>query len=212
MPLFKTMTDQPSTRVYIWKIDETYKELCKGIKIESYCEERLKAMKSEVHRRGFLSIRHLLKAAGYNDADVYYDEIGKPHLKDTNYISITHSFHFSAIIISPSPVGIDVEKQRDKILRIAHKFTPLEEYKTLANDEAVIRKLTIVWGAKESIYKVMGIPGLLFLQHIYVEDFDFEDRKTEAMVNYDGKRFKFKLKFIEMEGFSCVYALSSKPV
>ena len=51
----------------------------------------------------------------------------------------------------------------EKILRIAHKFTRLEEYRTLANTEAIIRKLTIVWGAKESLYKIYAEQGLAFL-------------------------------------------------
>jgi phosphopantetheinyl transferase len=113
----------------------------------------MEGMKSELHRRGFLSIRHLLAEAGYVDHDLYYDEVGKPHLTDGKHISITHSHEFTGIIISDSKeVGIDIEMQRDKILRIASKFTPLEEYKTLANTDALVRKLSIVGGAKESLY------------------------------------------------------------
>ena len=114
----------------------------------------MEGMKSEIHRRGFLSIRHLLKEEGYVDEDLIYDEFGKPHLRDGKNISITHSNHFTAIIVGQGQeVGIDIEKQRDKILRIAHKFTPIEEYRTIANTDALIRKLTIVWGCKESLYK-----------------------------------------------------------
>jgi hypothetical protein len=46
---------------------------------------RLEGMKSEMHQRGFLS--KLLQTAGYTDFDLYYDELGKPHLKDDKYIS-----------------------------------------------------------------------------------------------------------------------------
>ncbi len=87
---------------------------------------RLEGMKSELHQRGFLSVRKLMQEAGYNDLDLYYDEFGKPHLKDDKYISITHSHHFSAIIISDESVGIDIELQREKIIRIADKFVDTE--------------------------------------------------------------------------------------
>src|SRR5699024_5453664 len=100
-------------------------------------------------------------------------------------------------------------KQRDKILRIAHKFTPLEEYGSLANTEAVIRKLTIVWGAKEAIYKILNIRGLSFFNDIYVEDFNIEDKRLLARVQHRHKNYSFNLNFIEFEGFTCVYALSS---
>ena len=94
-------------------------------------------------------------------------------------------------------------------MRIAHKFTPLQEYRTLANSEAVIRKLTIVWGAKESLYKIYAQPGLSFLKHIDVKDFLFEDQKTSADIRYEGKKSTYAVDFLEFEGFTCVYALWS---
>ena len=207
MALYKTITVNEHTKVFIWKIEESLEWLAKGVKLTDHCQQRVDKMKSEIHQRGFMSIRHLLAEAGYTDFDLYYDEEGKPHLKDGNYISITHSFEFSGIIVSAQPIGIDIEKQRDKILKIAQKFTPLEEYHTLANEEAIVRKLTIVWGAKEGIYKLVGIPGLLFLHHIYVEDFSFEDEELTARLNYQGEQTNFKLKYLEFEGFTCVYTL-----
>ncbi|MDT0295258.1 4'-phosphopantetheinyl transferase family protein [Mesonia ostreae] len=207
MALYKTITIDESTKVLIWKIEESFEWLSNGIQLTSHCQNRVDGMKSDLHRRGFMSIRHLLAAEGYTDHDLYYDDNGKPHLKDGKHISITHSFTFAGIIISDKPIGIDIEKQREKIMKIAHKFTPLKEYRTMANDEAIIRKLTIVWGAKESIYKCMSIPGLLFLHHIYIEDFDFDQSKTTAKVNYKGKEETFIIDYLEFEGFTCVYAL-----
>ncbi|HSM64453.1 MAG TPA: 4'-phosphopantetheinyl transferase superfamily protein, partial [Gillisia sp.] len=171
MPLYKTITVDEGTKVLIWKIEESLDWLVDDIQLTDHCQDRVNGMKSILHKRGFMSIRHLFAEMGYTDHDLYYDENGKPHLKDGKCISITHSFNFTAIIVSEDEVGIDIEKQRDKILKIAEKFTPLEEYHTLANEEALIRKLTIVWGAKESIYKLYAQPGLGFLQHINIADF-----------------------------------------
>jgi len=154
-----------------------------------------------------LSIRHLLKEVGYTDADLIYDEFGKPHLKNGTHISISHSFTFTAIIVSDElHVGIDIEKQREKILKIAHKFTPFEEYKTIANVDALISKLTIVWGAKESLYKIYGKKKLLFLHHIYIEDFKFADEKTTGEIRYNGENTAYNISFLEFEGFTCVFA------
>ena len=159
MPLYKTLHSAPDIRVYIWKIEEPESWLSEEVVLTPHCQERLDGMRSELHRRGFLSIRHLMAQEGYKDADLYYDENGKPHLRDGTHISITHSFEFTGIILSGErQVGIDIEKQRSKILRIAHRFTPMCDYHNAANEEALIRKLTVVWCIKESLYKIMGIP------------------------------------------------------
>lgn len=207
MPLYKTILVNDFTKVLIWKIEESLSDLLIDISLTESNQNRLNSMKSELHQRGFISIRHLLKEAGYSDFDVFYDEFGKPHLKDGQHISITHSFTFTAIIISTNDVvGIDIEKQRDKIVKIAHKFTPFEEYKTIANHSALVRKLTIVWGAKESLYKIYGKKKLLFLHHIYIENFDLVDKKTNGEIRYDGTISNHAIRFLEFEGFTCVYA------
>jgi 4'-phosphopantetheinyl transferase len=208
MPLYKTIRVNDFTKVLVWKIDETLEDLTMGIKLTERNKKRVEAMKSVLHQKGFMSVRQLLKQAGYADADVFYDAFGKPHLKDKNYLSITHSFTFTAIIISKKkPVGIDVEKQRDKIVKIAHKFTPIEEYNTLANHEALVSKLTVVWGAKESLYKIYGKKKLRFLHHIYIEDFLFIDTKTTGVIKYEGHVSTHSIHFFEFEGFTCVYAI-----
>lgn len=211
MPLYKTITVNEETSLAIWKVEETEENLWTGIELTPYCQNRFDGMKSELHRKAFLSIRHLLAAYGYTDADLIYDENGKPHLKDGNFISITHSHNFTGIIISKTEhVGIDIEMQRDKILRIAHKFTPFEEYKTLANTAAVVRKLTIVWGAKESLYKIYGHRGVSFLHHINVLDFKFDANNTTAQIIFQGNLSSYKIRFLEFEQFTCVYATRDK--
>ena len=210
MPLYKTITISKQTQIYIWKVTEPEDKLARNVQLTSHCQKRMLNMKSEMHRRAFLSIRHLLKLSKYEDKDLIYNEFGKPHLKDGKHISITHSHNFTGIIISASnEVGIDIEMQRDKILKIAYKFTPIEEYKTIANTDALVRKLTTVWGAKESLYKIYAQPGLSFLNHIIVNDFTLDDKVTTAEIFYEGKKSSYDISFIEFEDFTCVYALRS---
>lgn len=208
MPLYKTITVTPTVMVYIWKVTESEVELSGKVELTSNCQSRMDNMKSELHRRAFLSIRHLMAEAGYKDSDLFYDDAGKPHLKDGKFISITHSHDFTGIIISETEeVGIDIEKQRDKILRIAHKFTPIEEYKTIANTSALIQKLTLVWGAKESLYKIYATHGLSFLHHIVIEDFAMDSTHTTGEILYKGKSSHYDISFLDFEGFTCVYAI-----
>ncbi|MEW4923293.1 4'-phosphopantetheinyl transferase superfamily protein [Algibacter sp. 2305UL17-15] len=207
MPLYKTITPNSQTTVKIWKITESYEDLMDKVNLKPVALERVLSMKSELHQRGFLSVRHLLREFGYTDADLFYDEFGKPHLKDGKQISITHSFNFSAIIISDLIVGIDVEKQRDKISIIAHKFIDyeLDYLKEEASD--YVKKLTAIWCVKESLYKLFCTPGLSFKNHCLVIPFAIEDDKTVAWIDYEEQKYRYNIEFLEFEGFTCAYAI-----
>ena len=207
MPLFKTINFNSTTQILVWKITESYQELFDNVVVNDSNLIRLQGMKSHLHQCGFLSVRKLLQEAGYNDLDLYYDELGKPHLKDDKYISISHSHHFSAIIVSDKSVGIDIELQREKISRIADKFVD-EEYSYLdKNDlESYIKKLTVIWGVKEAIFKIRNEKGISFKDHIRVKEFEMDDLKAKAELRFDGMVMDFELFYEEIEGFGLVYA------
>ena len=209
MPLFKSINNRENTQVYIWKITESEAFLRTGIELSENSKNRLFTMSSELHRRGFLSIRHLLIHAGYTDLDLYYSEHGKPHLTDEKYISITHSFEFTAIIISDVSIGIDIEKQREKIMRIAPKFIGYED-EFIKSLEDPVKELTVIWGAKESMYKLYGKKGLGFKAHCLVASFDMEDLSTVARIVYEQDNLKFDVFFQEVENFMLAYVIPSR--
>ena len=206
MPLYKTIKPNKHTTILIWKIEESFDELFSTLVLNERSLQRINSMKSELHQRGFLSVRHLLKEAGYSDADLFYTSDGKPHLKDGKRISITHSYTFSAIIISNTLVGIDMEKVREKIKRIAHKFVDTES--EFLTEENYLEQLTIIWGAKESLYKIHPDGGLLFRQHLPIEPFQLNDKKTKGWIKKDNFYEKYTIFFEQIEDFSLVYAMN----
>ncbi|NMH86981.1 4'-phosphopantetheinyl transferase family protein [Flavivirga algicola] len=208
MPLYKTICPNSQTTVKIWKIDESYNDLMQSTQLKPESLERVLDMKSGMHQRGFLSVRCLLAEFGYRDSDLFYDEYGKPHLKDGKQISITHSFHFSAVIISDFIVGIDVEKQRDKITIIAHKFIGYEKAYLNEDDEHYIEKLTAIWCVKESLYKLFATPGLSFKKHCLVIPFSDNEHETVAWIDYKTKKNRYYIHSLTFEGFTCAYAIS----
>ncbi|MHA7056619.1 4'-phosphopantetheinyl transferase family protein [Aquimarina sp. M1] len=207
MPLYKTITVDESTNILIWKIEESFEALSERIKLTDHCRKRVDGMKSDLHKRGFMSVRHLLAIFGYTDHDLYYDDFGKPHLKDGKHISITHSYEYAGIIVSDKLVGIDIEKQRDKILRIAHKFVASEQEYVDQQEQDKIRMLTVIWGGKESLYKLYGTAGLSFEQHIHISAFDFTIPFTTGSIHHEDNISHYDITFLEFDGFTCVYAL-----
>ncbi len=207
MPLYKTLIPNSQTIVKIWKITESYEDLLENCIINENSAQRVNGMKSELHRRGFLSIRYLLSEFGYTDYDLFYDDNGKPHLRDGKYISITHSFNFSAVVVSENPIGIDIEKQREKIGRIAHKFMDYEFDYLNIEDENYVRNFTIVWCVKESLYKLFATPGLSFMEHTMVKPFAIPDESTVAWIDYNNQKYRYHAEFLEFEGFTCAYTM-----
>ena len=207
MPLYKTITIDSETIVKIWHITESFNDLITPLNLKQNSLDRVLGMKSELHQRGFLSVRHLLHSEGYSDQELFYDENGKPHLKDGKQISITHSYHFSGIIISTKNVGIDIEKQREKIVKIAHKFVDTDYDVLNVKDLSNIRKLTVIWGIKESLYKLFATPGMLFKKHFMTIPFQFDDKKTTAWIDYRGLKKPYQASFFEFEEFCCAYVV-----
>lgn len=209
MPLFKKIHVNDSTTVFVWKIEEDFNWLFRNTEMKDVSLARLEKMKSESHQRGFLSVRHLLNEAGYTDFDLFYDENGKPNLKDGKHISITHSHNFSAIIISTQNVGIDLELQRDKIVRIADKFVDFEFSYLNKDTEDYIRELTVIWAAKEAKYKMCNSRSLSFKDDMKVEKFDLNIGKGKASVCQNEFEKAFSFSFEEFEKFTLVYALEN---
>ena len=207
MPLYKTIKPNNHTTIYVWKIKESLDELSKELLLTDRSKNRLQSMKSELHQRGFLSVRHLLKKAGYSDFDLYYNENGKPHLKDEKHISITHSFEYSAIIISNIEIGVDIEKNREKIKIIQHKFVNFERG-FINKDDNYIQQLTVIWGAKESLYKIYPHGGLTFKNDIDIDSFQISDKKTTGFIKVKGWNKHYHIHFEQIENFTLVYALS----
>ena len=204
MPLHKTINRNAATTIYIWKISETFDELSSEIILNEKSQIRLNNMKSEMHQRGFLSVRKLLQVSGYSDFDLFYDQSGKPHLLDGKFISISHSHEMSAIIISDKPVGIDLEIQKEKVLKIATKFMNISHLENLLHKNQ-IKKATIIWGIKETIFKIQNQKGISFPDHIFEDDFQVSDKKTSAQLRFNNKVENFNIYFEEIEGYILVW-------
>ena len=210
MPLYKKVNINRYSQLLVWKVTEPLGELQTGVLLNPMNIVRIAGMKSEMHQRAFLSVRKLLAEAGYTDFDLTYDSFGKPHLNNQKHISITHSHHFAAIIISDDIVGIDIELAREKISRIAPKFASSEMTYLDAASLEYIPMLAVIWGVKEAIFKIRNESGISFNEHITVLPFKMEDRITTGKLDFNGNELLFDVTFDSFEGFVLVYAFAAK--
>ena len=203
MPLYKTIRHNDSTTILVWKITESL-SFFKEVPLTPASALRVAHMKSESHVKGFLAVRKLLAVVGLTDADLYYTKQGKPHLKNEKVISISHSFDFSVIAISNATIGIDIEKNRAKIIKIAPKF--IDQENSYLTNEHLVEQLTIIWGAKESLYKIHPDGGLLFKQHLPIDAFQLATKKTKGYILKEPYKESYAIYFDSFDGYTLVYA------
>jgi len=206
MPLFKTIALNDFTQVFVWKITETFDELFRSVALRDISLARLEGMKAESHQRGFLSVRRLLMEAGYNDFDLYYDDFGKPHLNDGKHISISHSHDFSVITVSNETIGIDLEILKEKTLKLAPRYMDVSHLENLSEEKQLI-KATVIWGIKESVFKIKNEIGISFKDDIFENDFNLSDKKCTVELRFNAKKEYFEaiFDFIENYVFVCVF-------
>ena len=209
MPLHKIIHINKTTTAYFWHITEDVTSLFRAVSLKDTSLFRLEGMKSEEHQRGFLAVRMLLQHLGYTDYDLTYDEAGKPHLSDGKHISISHSHEFSCICISDELMGIDLEKLKEKTLKIAPRFMEVKHLENLSVLEQM-EKATVVWGIKESIFKIKNEKGISFPEHIFEDEFCFSDEKCAAELHFNNTIEKFTIQFYKVEDYIFVCAFPNK--
>lgn len=206
MAFYKKINFNDKADIFVWKIVEDIDTLRTNVILKPESLVRYTGMKSESHKKGFLAVRMLLQYCGYTDYDLIYDGTGKPYLVDGKYISITHSYDYSVISIGSEPLGIDIELKREKVLRIANKFSAEDFVSSEMLPLTQIKLYTLIWGAKEAIFKIKNEPGISFIDHIQINNFDFKENETIAILSWKNRTEEFKIFFKEIENYVLVYA------
>ena len=225
MPFYKEIIINSNTVAYFWKITEDITWFYEKSVLNDNSKLRLQNMQSEAHQKGFLAVRMLLQHINLTDFNLFYDAFGKPHLKvesqmskiksqeinninsKQKHISISHSHEFSCICISNKPVGIDIEICKEKTLKITSKYMDVSHIENLSIPDK-ITKATVIWGVKESIFKLKNEKGISFPKHIFERPFKLEDKKGTAQLIFNNNTEDFQFQFDIIEEYAFVCALS----
>jgi len=167
MPLFYQHNINETTRLAIWHITETEDFFLRTIPLKrdvSHIQKRLQ------HLAGRYLLRELF--ADFPLEEILIADTRKPYLADEKYhFSISHFGSYAAAIASrTNRVGVDVEKANPSIERIRTKFlSPRESeiaFEGIEKSGHRLRQLTLLWSAKESIFKWYSLGQVNFKEHI----------------------------------------------
>jgi len=194
MPLFYQHNINQETKLGIWHIGEP----------ESFFLEKVPLKKEVSHpykRLQHLAGRYLLSFLfpDFPVEEIRIADTRQPFLASEKYhFSISHCGQYAAAIVSRnSRVGVDIELISSRIEVVAQKFLNEEESHFFNEDYALFLEqwglrgrvhqefLTLIWSAKEAIFKWYGRGELDFKKHM----------KLEGSINMEGDWMKLPFAF-----------------
>jgi len=207
MPLFYQQNINAGTRLAIWKIEESEQFFADTVPLQRHI--------SHPHKRlQHLAARYLLR---YLFPDFPYNEIliadtRKPYLPNEQYhFSISHCGDFAAAIVSKSQrVGIDIEMATERVFGIARKFLSEQEqllfgYALRIKDTTAI---TLLWSAKEAMYKWWSIGQLDFSEHMKLDGFEMQkEGRLSARLQTPDKLFDLQVHYAVLDKLLLAYIL-----
>lgn len=169
MPLFYQHNIDEDTQLAIWRIEET----------ESFYLERVPPNPAVSHpykRLQHLAGRYLLSElrSDFPLESIKIADTRKPFLPGERYhFSLSHCGNYAAALVSNSQrVGIDIEMATPRLFDISKRFLSTQELEFLAEwepmDQMHLQLITILWSAKEAVYKWFGDGRLDFRRNMYL--------------------------------------------
>jgi len=165
MPLVYQQNINAETRIGVWHIAEPESFFSNQVPVQREITHPHKRLQ---HLAGRLLLREL-----YPEFPVELIRVAdtrKPFLADDPFhFSISHCGDYAAAMVSTAyRVGVDVELKNGRIDRIMHKFLSKEEQFLLPRG-AIKETATLLWSAKESVYKWDGEGAVDFIGDIRVQ-------------------------------------------
>lgn len=178
MPLFYQHNINASTKLGVWHIDEEADFFLKSVPLQQEISHPHKRLQ---HLAGRYLLRFLFPEFPHELIKIANTK--KPFLPDEAFhFSISHCGNYAAAIVSRSHrVGIDIEIPTSKLQRVQHKFLHQQELNILENgkdrmpaenmaaENTYLRKLTLLWSAKEAVFKWYGNGEVNFSNQIRIE-------------------------------------------
>ncbi|WP_300672711.1 4'-phosphopantetheinyl transferase family protein [Soonwooa sp.] len=180
MPLYKNFSNDKA-QLLIWKYDED-EVLDINFLLEKENYDKVKGYHPKKVKE-VLMVRKMLKQILPNHK-ILYKENGEPFLEPNDFnISISHSFPLAAIGISKCKIGIDLERKKEKIKLVRHKFILHEN--DFIDNEREVDYLTSIWTVKESLYKIHHSKHWSLKKHYDIQAFQPSENFSVKARVYD---------------------------
>ncbi len=208
MPLFYQQDIDLNTRLAVWQIEETEDFFLNQVPVQREITHPQKRLQ---HLAGRYLLRYLFPDFPHHQIEIASTR--KPYLPNDRYhFSISHCANYAAAIVSTkSRVGVDVEIVTHRLEKIKNKFLYRDEIRFVNAQHAhqQLNILTLLWSAKEAMYKWYGLGEVDFSEMMRTFPFEFGD---EGMIQgyflKNELQQKLELPFKMWENLSLVWVVS----
>ncbi len=172
MPLFFNKIVCNEIHLTVWKITETLNELKINFDLEADYLLLANEIVNEYKRVEFLVSRITIKSACFENnisfKSINKDEHGKPFLENSDWqMSISHTKDFVGVVLRKyKPLGIDIEKPQAKMFKVLKRLCTYSELEIIADK---MEYASIIWSAKEALYKLYGKRNVDFKENLLIK-------------------------------------------
>ena len=200
--LIKDLDDDYHSKLGVWQITESEKELRELASVPSDELEEISYIKSESLRKQKLAVRTLLDSMFEEKVYLNHHDNGKPYIENSSInISITHTDKYVAVIVNDTEeVGIDCESLDRDFSAVEKKALSEDEIYDL-DEDLRNEQLAIYWCAKEAVYKKMSQYNVDFAEQIEIENFRLhgEGELEATFTQKDGFEEEIRLQYMTFD-------------
>ncbi len=205
--IIKHIIDNSVAEILVFEMSDNIKKLEQEIENFPIYSDEYNRIKTPKRKIEFLNARFSLNFLCKRAVYVKYDNAGKPFIEDSSFqISISHSSRWMAVAIHPiNLIGIDIEVNSERVLKIKDKFLTAEEQGQIGKENPVLNFL-LAWSAKEALYKIIGLDAVDFRKQLRVFPFDKAIEGEMKMQHIPANKIYYP-KFLIFTDFVVVYCI-----
>jgi phosphopantetheinyl transferase len=205
VPLFYQQNINENTKLAIWKIEEPEDFFLSKVPVQREITHPVKRLQ---HLAGRYLLPFLFTDFPYKEIEIA--DTRKPFLPNEQYhFSISHCNVYAAAIVSRNlRVGVDAEFTNSKLEKIKHKFLHPDELRFVHSQlpGRQLKLLSILWSAKEAVYKWYGTGAVNFSEMIRIFPFQvMQEGQIETVFMKNDFQQRLTLHYKLMEDLTMVW-------